>query len=170
MITEIAPYITILTAIIVAYLTYRNQLRLKTFELLIERRNSVLIDIEKFIGELYKANDEITNNEMSAASKKYSREYFHEGLMLMHKIKGANFGSSVDVLNNTFWHVITKPGYSDATMSKEQFKDWVNRTTNVASLIYGLAHSELTKELEKMALSWLSRKMKAHKNRKINKS
>ena len=51
MIAEIAPYITILTAIIVAYLTYRNQLRLKTFEMLIERRNSVLVDIEKFIGE-----------------------------------------------------------------------------------------------------------------------
>lgn len=170
MIAEIAPYITILTAIIVAYLTYRNQLRLKTFELLIERRSSVLIDIEKFIGELYMTNDEITSGEMSAASKKYSREYFHEGLMLMHKIKGANFGSSVDVLNNTFWQVITKPGYSDATMSKEQFRDWVNRTANVVSLIYGLAHSALTKELEEMALSWLSRKMKAYKKQKVYKS
>ncbi|WP_338508251.1 hypothetical protein [Pseudomonas poae] len=170
MIAEIAPYITILTAIIVAYLTYRNQLRLKTFEMLIERRNSVLVDIEKFIGELYGANFEFVGDEVPVASRKYSREYFHEGLILMHKIKGSNFGSSVDVLNNTFWQIITKPGYNEPTMSKEQFKDWVSRTTNVVSLIYGLAHSELTKELEKMALPWVSRKFKAYKNRKTIQS
>ncbi|MDD0967932.1 MULTISPECIES: hypothetical protein [Pseudomonas] len=166
MFTQIAPYITVLTAIIAAYLTYRSQLRLKTFEMLVERRNAVLLDIEKFIGELYDANYEAVGEEVTLASKKYSREYFHEALILMHKIKGANFGSSVDVLNKTFWQIITKPGYGEAVMSKEQFKDWVSRTTNVVSLIYGLAHSELTKELEKMALPWLSRKLKAYQNRK----
>jgi hypothetical protein len=170
MIAEIAPYITIFTAIIVAYLTYRNQLRLKTFEMLIDRRNSVLVDIEKFISELYRANLEFVCDEIPMVSTKYSREYFHEGMILMHKIKGSNFGSSVDVLNSTFWQIITNPGYNEPAMSKEQFRDWLSRTTNVVSLIYGLAHSELTKELEKMALPWVSRKYKTYKNRKTFKS
>lgn len=71
MIKEIAPYITILSAIIAAYLTYRNQLRLKTFELLTERRDTVLKDIEEFIEKLYVANFEITNKEELSESKKY---------------------------------------------------------------------------------------------------
>ncbi|MDT8217865.1 hypothetical protein RQ595_06020, partial [Pseudomonas aeruginosa] len=70
MIKEIAPYITILSAIIAAYLTYRNQLRLKTFELLTERRDTVLKDIEEFIEKLYVANFEITNKEELSESKK----------------------------------------------------------------------------------------------------
>lgn len=168
MIKEIAPYITILSAIIAAYLTYRNQLRLKTFELLTERRDTVLKDIEEFIEKLYTANFELTNKEELSESKKYSIEYFHEGLILMHKINGANFGSSTKTLNSTFWKLITEPEINKNTISKEQFKDWIIRTTNTTSLIYGLAHSELTKELETMAFSWPSRKIKEYKIKKSN--
>ncbi len=155
LIAEIAPYITVFTAIIAAYLTYRNQLRLKTFELLIDRRKSVLIDIEKFISELYETRAEFENPATTKASEKYAREYFHQGMILMHKIKGANFGSTVDTLTDTFWQIITNPGYSEEKLTKDQFKDWIIRTTNTASLIYGLAHRELTRELERMATPWI---------------
>ncbi|MBX6222238.1 hypothetical protein ABZR34_26105 [Pseudomonas paraeruginosa] len=166
MIKEIAPYVTILTAIVAAYLTYRNQLRLKTFELLIERRKSVLTDIEKYIENLYAARFDIDKGEDTSASKKYAREYFHEGMMLTHKIIGANFSPAIATLNRTFWTLITEPTKNNSPMSKEQFKDWINRTTNVISLMYGMAHSELTKELDSMATPWISRKLREYKDRK----
>jgi len=54
---EIGAYITIITAIVAAFITYRNQLRLKAFELFLQRRDSVLKDIEKFIEKLYVVQD-----------------------------------------------------------------------------------------------------------------
>ena len=46
MLETVAPYATIITAIVAAYMSYVRQLRLRAFEYLLERRLSILNDVE----------------------------------------------------------------------------------------------------------------------------
>lgn len=170
MIHNIGVYLTVITAIIAAYLTYRNQLRLKSFELLYERRVLVLKDIESFLNDLYRVQTDLGANMESENIQKYLNEYFHEGLILMHKVQGANFGELVDKLIGTFWSVLIEPVSKGGSINQSELKSWISRTINGLSAVYGLSHRQLTNELERMAFSPITRLIKKHKNKsKINK-
>jgi hypothetical protein len=151
---EIGAYVTIITAIIAAYLYYRNQLRLKAFELFLARRDSVLRDVENFIAKLY-----LIQNELDSASAEFSnynryiKEYYHEGLILYHKVKGANFSGVVSVMIESFWSIIQE----DIHKSDMNPIDWIRRTLNILSALYGFAYSQVTKEIESVAFSPLNK-------------
>lgn len=162
---DIIPYLTIITAIVAAYLTYRNQLRLKTFELLHERRKSVLLDIEGFLKNLYQLQADLDVEYQSEAVSKYLREHFHEGLILYHKVKGANFGGVSDIMTGTFWSVLTESSKKGDVLTKDEAKEWIRRTSNCLSALYAFSHSQLTKDLENMAFSPISRFIRKRKNR-----
>ncbi len=146
---DIGAYIAIVTAIIAAFLTYRNQMRLKAFELFLNRRESVLSDIEKFIEKLFIIQNELHSNSDTLIFNKYKKEFFYEGLILYHKVKGANLGGPVDRFIETFWAIINEP-ISDKGIDD---KDWIHRTLNILSALYGLGHRRLTEEIEGMYLS-----------------
>ena len=168
---NIGPYLAIIVAIVAAYFTYRNQLKLKTFELLYERRKSVLIDVEGFLKNLYELQTEIECEKKKEKLEKYGREFFREGLILFHKINGANFWGSSDALAETFISVIQEPvTKNDNTLSVDEAKDWIGRTINVLSLLYAFSHKQLTNELECMAFPWYVRYFRKQKNKPNNES
>ncbi len=162
---NIGPYLAIITAIVAAFLTYRNQLKLKTFELFFERRKSVLMDIEAFWANLGDLQFDIKDNNKSERIDKYLREYFHKGLILYHKVKGANFGGTSEIMLSTFWALVTEPLKKNGTMSLAEFEAWISRTYNVLSALYGFSHSQITRELEHMSFSLISRLIRKYKNR-----
>ena len=162
---DIGVYIAVVTAIVAAYLTYRNQLRLKSFELLHERRVLVLNDVESFLKNLYKVQIELEDGKSNENIKKYLNEYFHEGLILMHKIKGSNFGETADTLTDTFYSVLNEPAINGVPMSNNEAKSWIVRTINGLSAAYGFSHRQLTNELELMAFSPITRFINKHKKK-----
>lgn len=153
---SIAPYLTIITAIVAAYFAFRNQLRLKAFELLYERRQSVLNDVEKYLGVLYTLIrvEQIANNE---SVHKFASEHFHESHILFHKVKGAQFGELVDGMADAFLSVANEAITPNGSMSEEMFRDIVSRQANTLSALYGFAHRQITVELNEMAFSWIKR-------------
>jgi hypothetical protein len=161
---NIIPYIAIITAIVAGYFTYINQLRLKTFEILYTRKTAVLTDIEEYLKNLCFLQAEIEKEETSEALAKYLREHFHEGLILFHKVKGANFGGVSDIMADTFWSIVCEPS-TKGTMTKDEAKSWLSRTINGLSALYGFSHRQLTKELEEMAFSSLSIMLRNNKRK-----
>lgn len=161
---NIIPYLTVITAIVAGYLTYINQLRLKTFEILYARRTAVLADVEVYLKNLYMLQGEIQKEDMSENLEKYFREYFHEGLILYHKVKGANFGGTATIMADAFFSVVNEP-LTKGTMTKEEAKDWIARTINGLSALYGFSHSQLTRELDEMAFSPISRLIRNRKGK-----
>jgi len=159
---EIGAYITIITAIVAAFLAYRNQLRLKAFELFLTRRDSVLKDIEKFIEKLYIVKDELDSDTETIAFNKYKKEFYDESLILYHKVKGANFGGTASVFLETFWAIIGEPVKKDSTIDA---KDWVRRTLNVLTALYGFSHSQVTREIESIAFSFIGRLKRKYSSR-----
>jgi hypothetical protein len=154
---ELGAYITIITAIIAAFLTYRNQLRLKAFELFLARRDSVLKDIEQHIERLYIIENELESGIEDTTYKRYKQDFFRGGLVLYHKIKGANFGEPSSALVETFFSIIHEP---IGNMPDLNPQDWVYRTLNILTALYGFAHSQTTKEIESMSFSFFG-KLKA---------
>jgi len=165
---NVIPYIAIITAIVAGYLTYINQLRLKTFEILYARKTAVLTDIEIYLKNLYLLQVEIEKEDTSEALAKYFREHFHEGLILFHKVKGANFGGVSDIMADSFWSVVKEPT-TKGLMTRDEAKNWLSRTINGLSALYGFSHSQLTKELDEMAFSSFSRMLR-NKKRKIKRA
>ena len=170
MLQALAPYITIISAIIAAYLTYKNQMRIKSFEILYIRQQEILKDIESFITKLYEVKLITKSNVDHESIEKYLNEYFHEGLMLHHKIKGANFGEATDLMSKTFFSIIMEPSSKQEAMSKEDFYEWVARTANILAMTYSTAHAQLTKDIEKMAFSYPSRIIRARRAKLTNQS
>ena len=163
---EIGAYVTIITAIIAAFLTYRNQLRLRAFELFLNRRDSILANTEKFISQLYEARMAIDNGASEILAYKYIREFNYEGLILYHKAKGANFGETANVLLETFLHILQEPMLASVTEKNIDRQDWIIRTTNILTLFYGLAHSQVSKEVESIAFTLWGN----YKRRKLGKA
>ena len=159
---EIGAYIAIITAIIATFLTYRNQLRLKAFELFLKRRDSVLKDIENFIEKLYIIQNELDSGVEAVTFNRYKNEFFHEGLIIYHKVKGANFGGVSSAMLETFWSIINEPVRDD---SKLDPKDWVHRTLNSLTALYGFAHRQVTKEIESMAFSFIGKLKRKYSSR-----
>ncbi len=161
----LAPYIAIVTAIVAAYLTYRNQMRLKTFELLFERQQSVIRDLELSLGKLYSVQYDLKNDPQGMNISKYMKECFHDGLILHHKVKGANFGGAAAVMTDTLWSIVQEPSFSNKNMSETDFASWIGRKLNVLSSLYGISHRRLTQDLERMAFSPLSRAVRRYQKR-----
>ncbi len=159
---NIVPYLAIITAIVAAYLTYRNQQRLKSFEILYERKASVLADIEAYLKNLNLLCAELERHGPSEVVEKYFREHFHEGLVLFHKVKGANFGGISDVMVESFWSIVSEP-FTKEVMNREEAKKLIRRTTTTLSALYGFSHSQLTKDLEEMAFSYTARFIRKRK-------
>ncbi len=157
----IIPYVTIITAIIAAFLTYKSQLRLKTFEILYSRRTSVLDDIEAFINKLYQVETDLDINEPSDALLKHSQQDFWASHILFHKIKGANFCESSNTFADAFLSIVTEP--PENTM--EGYKERIKRTINTLSALYGFSHSQLTKDLEEMTFSLVVQSFRQLKNK-----
>ena len=162
---DFGPYLAIITAIVAAYLAYINQLKLKTFELFYERRRLILDDIEKFLADLYDLQFDLQNKSESENRRKFEHEYFHRGLILFHKVKGANYGEASDSMINSLMTIITEPALKDGEMSSSEFKNWISRLTNIVSMLYGISHSQLTADLEHIAFSPISRFTRKYRNR-----
>lgn len=131
-------------------MTYRSQLRLKTFEILYNRRTSVLDDIVAFINKLYQVEADLDiDNKQSDTLLKHAQEYFWESHILFHKIKGANFGEDSNTFADTFLSIVTEP----PEVTLEGYKERIERTINTLSMLYGFSHRQLTKDLEEMTFS-----------------
>lgn len=162
---NIGAYITIVTAIIAAYLTYRNQLRLRAFEIFLGRRDSVLSDTEKYIQKLYLVRDVFESDISGRDTNKHIRELNHDGLVLYHKAKGGNFGALADVLLDTFFHCLQEPPINRALGKDTDLLDWIGRTTNGLTTFYGFAHTQVSKEIEIIAFSLIGRIRRKHLGR-----
>ncbi|MCM3032945.1 MULTISPECIES: hypothetical protein [Bacilli] len=149
-ITSLAPYIALIAGIIVAFLTFKSQLRLKSYELLLKRREEVLSDIEKEIEKLQTINLEL-KGETSPTFERYGSDYFQNGLILYHKMKGANFGETAGYLIETYYH-INNEKIGVESISTDDLKSWIFRKTNVLSSLYGLAHSKVNMEIQYLTL------------------
>lgn len=143
-------------------MTYRSQLRLKTFEILYNRRTSVLDDIVAFINKLYQVEADLDkDNKQSEALLKHSQEYFWESHILFHKIKGANFGEDSNTFADTFLSIVTEP----PKVTLEGYKERIERTINTLSILYGFSHRQLTKDLEEMTFSLVKQFIKQQKKK-----
>ncbi|CAH0186672.1 hypothetical protein [Peribacillus simplex] len=152
-ITVLAPYITFITAIFVAYLTYQSQLRLKSFELLLKRREEVLHDMEKAIEKFYLIRYELLSPDESQKQtwEKYSRDFYHENIVLYHKIKGANFGKTSFSLLEKFYQVTFEAAYIRSRTEEGALK-WIQSLLTLLTTLYGYAHSNVNKEIETISL------------------
>jgi hypothetical protein len=160
--SEIAAYITIITAIVAAFFTYRNQLRLKAFELFIAKRDSVLRDIEYYIKKLYLIQHELDSNVETVTFNECKKEVCYEGLILYYKILGARFGCVSSVFLESFYSLTQE---QITNYSKLESKDWVFRTLNIITTLYGLAHSQVSIEIESMTFSFLGRFVKKYSSK-----
>jgi len=151
---ETGAYIAILTAIVAAYLTYRNQLRLKAFELFLNRRYEALKDVESYIKRLYAIRAEISSPTKRPETEKYLAECSHEGLILYHKIKGCNFGWPEDPFIETFYAIVKEPQLHPQDIN---VAEWIGRTLNTLSALHGFAHRRINSEMERLAYSFTSR-------------
>ncbi len=151
---DFGAYMAIVTAIIAAYFTYRNQLRLRAFELFLNRRYEALNDIEYYIKRLYAIKEELKSKEENQETQKYMIEYSHEGLMLYHKLKGCNFGWPEDPFIETFYAIVNEPIRNPDNIDK---LDWISRTLNTLSALHGFAHRRINSEMEDLAYSYISR-------------
>lgn len=149
-VTYLAPYITLVAGIIVAYLTYKNQLRLKSFEIFLKRREEVLTDIEKEIKKLQEISLELDSNGEKTNLKKFLKGYFHDSLVLYQKMRGANFH---EVFVENYW-LISNEMIGKGEITEEEFKSWIGRLLNMLSAIYGIGHVKINSEIEILTFPW----------------
>jgi hypothetical protein len=147
-------YVSIGTAIILAFLAYWNQLRLRAFELFLARRDSVLGSIEKFIGRLYEARAELHPEANKSLLDKYVREFNYEGEILYHKAKGANFGKTANELLEGFLKVLKVPFVLRAAEESFDPMEWITHLTNILTDCYGVAHRQVSREVESIAFTF----------------
>lgn len=158
--TLLAPYITFITGIVAAYLTYKNQLRLKSFELLLKRREEVLSDMENEIKKLQQVVFEINKEGEKLNLERFQKDYFHNGIILYHKVSGANFGTD---LEQSYYHILMEK-FGNNNITVDEFGNWIFRMLNILSILYGYAHSNVNREIEIITLPWYSRIFKRCKN------
>ncbi len=147
---EIGVYVTIITAIIAAFLTYRNQLRLRAFEMFLIRRDQVLSDAEKFITRLYHMKTELEQGIMERRRSNVT-VLDYEGEILYHKANGAKFGRTADMFIETFFRILNDPRrYEDDF----DLIDWNRRLTTQLTSFYGVAHRQVSREIESIAFTF----------------
>lgn len=145
---DIAPYAAIITAVVSATIAYRSQLRLKAFEMLIARREQVLGRVEETIKQL----QEIRISPTTESLRSFSATCFHDLIILNQQIAGCNFGAMVDVLRATYFQV-GQELVVGKLVTEEELRGVVTRMVNGLAALYGMAHSEITSELERIALT-----------------
>ncbi len=152
-VTYLAPYITLLAGIIVAYLTYKNQLRLKSFEIFLKRREEVLADIEKEIKKLQEISLELNSNDEKTNLKKFLSGYFHDSLVLTQKMRSANLHKG---FVETYWD-ISNEMLGKGEVTQEELGSWITRLLNVLSAVYGIGHVKINSEIEILTFPWYLR-------------
>jgi hypothetical protein len=135
--------IAILTAILTAYIAFLHQQRLKAFELFYGRRNDVIKDIEIAINRLFEVQTKLRKNEPYCEFKDRA---FLDGLVLHHKIQGANFGKTANLLGRTYFSIIQEP-IKAGSIKREDIDSWLERQLTCLSAIHGFAHNELSREM-----------------------
>ncbi|MFO1459338.1 MAG: hypothetical protein U1G08_07995 [Verrucomicrobiota bacterium] len=141
---NIIPYLTAITGIILAYLAFRHQQRLKAFELFYSRRAAVLTDIEAQLEKLFAIQKRLTEGKDDELADCQNR-FFHDGLVLYHKIRGANFGDTAEILADSYFSLIQESLGKGSALGVES---WLHRSSNILSMLYGVAHSYLSYQIE----------------------
>ena len=135
--------LTILTAILTAYVAFRHQQRLKAFELFYARRNEVIKDIEAAINTIVNVQ---TDHADDRPRNTFNARCFRDGLVLHHKIKGANFGVVADAMGSTYYFILEEMLHQ-GFKKESDWNNWLDRQLNCLSLLHGLAHRQMSKEM-----------------------
>lgn len=152
----IASSVTLFTAIIAAVLAFRSQLRLKAFELLLQRRTEVLKSIEERMRIYHEVSEQLQQADVDhPVVTTFCTTEFHFGLTLYHRAKGMAIGPNADLLLENYWSVHTE-GLGE-TFDRESLRSAIVAKLNFLSLFYGLAHARMTTEIESISLSWFTR-------------
>lgn len=155
-IKAITPLVAVVSAVVAGYITFRNQIRLKALELLLERRQELLKTVEERI-ELYRnvlaELAETTDSKQNI--KLFTGNEFHDSMMLYHRAKGIALGPVADSLIETYWAI----GHESLgrSMGKDEAVAMLQRKINTLSAFYGFAHIRISSEIEKMTLSRFER-------------
>lgn len=150
---SIAPYLALITAVIAGYLAFRHQQRLKAFELFYGRRSAVLEDIETELEKVHELQEALATGS-DAKVREFEFRAFHNGLVLHHKVRGANFGEVANTMGATYYALLT-----EALSRKDSYDptDWLARMANTLAALHGFAHSALSYEIEMLTLPWYRR-------------
>jgi hypothetical protein len=152
----LAPWVALLSAAIVGSLAFRSQIRLKAFELMLERRTDVLTKIEKQMEAYRSVLKELESRPAERpAFEQFSQSEFHHALMLFHQAKGVGFGPTADTMMDTFFSV-----HSELFLKahdSESVRSHVERKLNTLAAFYGFAHREMSRELEMVSVSVFTR-------------
>jgi hypothetical protein len=140
----IGPLITAGAAITAAYSTLRHRQRLRVFELYLGRRNDVLRDVEATIRRLQESRRGDVDGGLG-------REFFDSGLVLFHKIKGADFGPLPETLAESYFSIVSE-WYG--VESGDDIADIENRALNVLTLLNGYAHGAMSREISSLSQSF----------------
>jgi len=149
---SITPWMAVVSAVVAGYLTFRNQMRLKAFELLLERRQKLLEAVEDRIKFYRIVLAELEENPESTPNIKiFTSNEFHDSLMLFHRAKGVALGPLADILIETYW-TIGHEGLG-RSLGKDETIGMIQRKINALAAFYGFAHSRISSEIETITLS-----------------
>ena len=157
MLKDFGVYVTIITAIVVAYLTYRNQLKLKAFELFLGRRQGVLTDIEKQLQKLQQIANELDEHKNGPMLRSYLKDFFHDSIIISSKVRSANLGENAEAFVDAYSSVAQEPLSGKKEMD---LKDWIHRTVNLLSALYAAANVTVNSEIEKLSLPFTTKIMR----------
>ena len=151
LLTTLAPYLTVAGSVFAAYAAFRNQQRLKAFELFHARRMQILDDVD--------ATRESITRLLSGADMfdLYLVRAVQDAIVLQRKIMSGSFGREVDNLAVSFVAIVTESIEGIHLLEKGS---WLTRQTNVLALISGSAHARVSWEMESMSRSVLSRSIR----------
>ncbi|SRR6266404_144847 len=151
LIRVITPWIAVICAVVAGFFAYRTQLRVKAFELLLDRRSEVLTAIEERIEFYRKVLIEIeANSEEGSNLERFKRTHIHEPLILYHRARGVALGPLADFLIQGYWEVSTEIFMGT---TKEELKHNITRRINSLAVFYGFSHRKISAEIESIATS-----------------
>lgn len=144
-IQAVGLFVTLLVAILTIYSGFRNQQRLKAFELSYARRNEVLKDIEAALNTLFEILAS-ADDERAKLIHKFGVRSWQDGLVLYHKIQGGNFGRPAELSADTYYAVLTECLKEDIS-PPDKLNSWIVRQTNTLGATHGFAHAEMSREV-----------------------
>lgn len=155
----LTPWVAIITTVLAGYWTFKNQLRLKSFELLLNRRNDVLKLVEMrmaFYRLVLNDLDTEPPNLKSETCKLFLNNSFHDTLILYHKAKGVCLGPVAELFINSYWKTCAEAAFKGDVTPAEARKSVVHRLNDLAAF-YGCAHSRISTEIESFSLSYFNK-------------
>jgi hypothetical protein len=145
----LAPYLAIVTAVIAAYMTFRNQQRLKAFELLYVRREAVFKDLEAQLARIH-ALQSAFRKRSTDAEPVDNYQLFFEGQLIVQKVKGARFGAAADQLADSYQTILDELFRDPDNLD---LMDWLDRCRNALSILYGASHRDMSHAIESLTVS-----------------